>query len=66
MTIKYKTTTITMESTMIYCSRLVDNKLYKLEVPIDSNSVEDLLTKCIRVSKLSNEMFKQLSGIQHG
>jgi len=66
MTVKYKTTTITMEATMVYCSRLINNKQYKLEVPINAIDVNDLLTKCVRVSKLDDSMFVELSRIQRG
>jgi hypothetical protein len=55
-------TTITIEPLTIYTSRLIDNHMCKINVNLDG-TIEDMITKCERVSKLSNDMYKELSRI---
>jgi len=61
----YKTTktTITIETITIYTSRLIGNRLYKLNVNING-SVQDLLTKIERVSKLDDENYIEFDRIR--
>lgn len=58
------TTTITVEPAKIYTSRLLDNKMYSLEVELDG-TVADMIAKCERVNSLDNELYKQFSELAH-
>ena len=57
------TTTITIEETKILTSRLLDNKMVRLDVELDGTMV-DMIAKCERVSKLTNDMYKMLANVQ--
>ena len=54
------TTTITIEPTKIYTSRLLDNKMVRLDVELDG-TMADMIAKCERVSLLTNDMYKMLA-----
>ena len=60
MTIKQGKTTITIESKLLYTSRLLNNKLYALVINLDG-TIEDLLAKVNRVNKLDDKLYKQFS-----
>lgn len=55
-------TTITIEESIMYCSRIISGKLCKISVNLDG-TIKDLSTKVNRVTKLDNEIFKELSSI---
>ena len=57
------TTTITIEPTKIYTSRLLDNKMVSLDVELDG-TMADMIAKCERVSLLTNDMYKMLANVQ--
>jgi len=63
--IRVSDTTITIETCTIYTSRLISNHLYQLNVDVDG-TIEDLLAKCDRVSKLSNELYIEFDKIKKG
>lgn len=55
------TTSITIESDAIYTSRVINNKMFTIQVEI--TSVNDMLAKCKRISQLTNDMYKILGTI---
>lgn len=66
MTIKLQDTTITIETreSRLLSSRIISGKLYKLEVPLKSTNSDELVDKCEKLSKLTNDMFKVFSNIK--
>ena len=58
------TTTMTIEETMLYTSRLYNNKMIRLDVELNG-TLKDMIEKADRVSKLSNEIYCMLAKIQN-
>ena len=65
MTVTIKNTWLTIEPDKVYTSRTINNRLYSMTMSIDG-SMEDLIAKCERVSKLDDEMYELLSKISVG
>ncbi len=62
MTVTIKNTWLTIEPDKVYASRTINNRLCSMTMSIDG-SMEDLIAKCERVSKLDDEMYELLSKI---
>jgi len=60
LTIKQKTTTITIEATCLLTSRLISNKLCRVTIEFDG-TVGDMSAKVNRVVALDDELYKQFS-----
>jgi len=60
----YKTTktTTTIEALTIYTTRIIDSRMYKLNVNIDG--IEDMLAKCERLAGLDDDTYKMLADVQ--
>jgi hypothetical protein len=65
MALEELTTTMTITETKLLTSRIVNNKMLRLNVELDGTML-DMLTKCERVSKLSNDIYLELSRISLG
>lgn len=57
------TTTITVEPAKICTSRLLDNKMVRLDVELDG-TMADMIAKCDMVSLLTNDIYKMLANVQ--
>jgi len=60
MTTKLRNTTITIESNKLYTSRQLGYRMYAIIVAVDG-TIEDMLIKSERVSKLDDDLYKQFS-----
>jgi len=65
MTIKQKNTTITIDvvKNEMITSRLLNNKVYRINMSLDG-TIGDLGTKVTRVSSLDNENYVEFARIQ--
>lgn len=58
-------TTITIEEYKILTSRIIGvSKMVRLYVELDG-TMQDMIAKCERISKLTNEMYTMLSEVQN-
>jgi hypothetical protein len=60
---KSMSTTINIEEFRILTSRLIDSRLITLDVEVDG-TIGNMIEKCERVSRLTNDMYKMLADVQ--